>query len=88
MMPPRRRSTQVQRRLCKNIQAALSTTLQLLRKLTKGSALSSLALLQAKSAEHQHQPGRTLLDVVVRERAPILQLLAGKDEALLVRRNA
>jgi hypothetical protein len=29
-----------------------------------------------------------LLDVVIRERPPILQLLAGKDQALLVRRDA
>ena len=29
-----------------------------------------------------------LLDVVVRERAAVLQLLAGKDEALLVRGDA
>jgi hypothetical protein len=31
---------------------------------------------------------RTLLDVVVRKSAAILELLAGEDEALLVRRNA
>ena len=31
---------------------------------------------------------RLLLDVVVREGAAILELLAGEDEALLVRRNA
>ncbi len=38
-------------------------------------------------AQHQVQ-GALLLDVVVRQRAAILQLLAGEDEALLVRRNA
>jgi len=32
--------------------------------------------------------GALLLDVVVRERAPIFKLLAGKDQALLVRRDA
>ena len=32
--------------------------------------------------------GRLLLDVVIREGAPILELLAGKDEALLVGRDA
>ena len=30
----------------------------------------------------------TLLDVVVCQRAPVLQLLAGEDQALLVRRDA
>ena len=32
--------------------------------------------------------GRLLLDVVVREGAAVLELLAGENEALLVRRNA
>ena len=32
--------------------------------------------------------GRLLLDVVVREGTPILQLLAGEDETLLVRGDA
>jgi len=32
--------------------------------------------------------GRLLLDVVVAQRAAVLQLLAGEDEALLVRGNA
>jgi hypothetical protein len=41
----------------------------------------------AAQAEHQVE-GRLLLDVVVRERAAILQLLAGEDQALLVRRDA
>jgi hypothetical protein len=31
---------------------------------------------------------RLLLDVVVGQRAPVLQLLAGEDEALLIRRDA
>ena len=38
-------------------------------------------------AQHQVQGG-LLLDVVVRQGAAILQLLAGKDQALLVRRDA
>ena len=41
----------------------------------------------AAKTEHQVQ-GRLLLDVVVRESAPILKLLAGEDEALLVGRDA
>ncbi|OBQ34350.1 MAG: hypothetical protein AN484_26720, partial [Aphanizomenon flos-aquae WA102] len=41
----------------------------------------------AAQAQHQVQRG-LLLDVVVRQRAPVLQLLARKDEALLVRRDA
>ena len=41
------------------------------------------------AAEAQHQvQGRLLLDVVVRQGAPILQLLAGEDQALLVGRDA
>ena len=38
-------------------------------------------------AEHEVQR-RFLLDVVVRQRAAVLQLLAGKDQALLIRGNA
>jgi hypothetical protein len=37
-------------------------------------------------AEHQVQRG-FLLDVVVTERASILQLLTGEDQSLLIRRN-
>ena len=32
--------------------------------------------------------GALLLDIIIRERAPILELLACKDQALLVRRNS
>ena len=40
-------------------------------------------------AQTQHQVQRALLlDVVVRERPAVLQLLAGKDQALLIRRDA
>jgi hypothetical protein len=47
-----------------------------------------LALLGAAAeAEHQVQ-GRLLLDVVVGQGAPVLQLLAGEDQPLLVRRDA
>merc|ERR1719473_1012573 len=47
-----------------------------------------LALLAA-AAEAQHEvERRLLLDVVVRERAAVLELLAREDEALLVRRDA
>jgi len=38
-------------------------------------------------AEHQVQ-SRLLLNVVIRQSASILELLASKDQALLVRRNA
>ncbi|GET93442.1 polyubiquitin, putative [Leishmania tarentolae] len=44
-------------------------------------------LTAAAQAQHQVQRG-LLLDVVVRERAALLQLLAGEDQALLVRRDA
>ena len=43
----------------------------------------------AAAAQPQHQVERgLLLDVVVRQRAAILELLARKDQALLVRRNS
>ena len=41
----------------------------------------------AAQAQHQVQGG-LLLDVVVGQGAPVLQLLAGEDEALLVGRDA
>jgi hypothetical protein len=41
------------------------------------------------TAETEHQvEGRLLLDVVIGQGAPVLQLLAGKDQALLVGRDA
>ena len=43
--------------------------------------------LATTKAEHQVE-GRLLLDVVVAKSAAIFQLLAGEDEALLVRGNA
>jgi len=44
-------------------------------------------LAPAAQAEDEVE-GRLLLDVVVREGAAVLELLAGKDEALLVGRDA
>merc|ERR1711916_352438 len=45
--------------------------------------------LDHTTAQAQHQvEGGLLLDVVVRERAAVLQLLAGEDEALLIRGDA
>ena len=44
-------------------------------------------LVAAAQAQHQVQRG-LLLDVVVCQGAAVLQLLAGEDEALLVRGNA
>ena len=41
------------------------------------------------AAQTQHQVQRAfLLDVVIRQRAPVFQLLPGKDQALLIRRDA
>merc|ERR1711998_611203 len=41
------------------------------------------------AAEAKHEvEGRLLLDVVVRKRAAVLELLAREDEALLIRRDA
>ena len=47
-----------------------------------------LALLPAASQTQDQVQGGLLLDVVVRERAAVLQLLAREDEALLVRGDA
>ena len=44
-------------------------------------------LLATAEAEHKVE-GRLLLDVVVREGAAVLELLAGEDQALLVGRDA
>jgi len=45
--------------------------------------------LDDSSTQTQDQvEGRLLLDVVVRQGAPVLQLLAGEDETLLVRGDA
>jgi hypothetical protein len=45
------------------------------------------ALPDRHAPKHQVE-GRLLLDIVVTQGATILELLAGKDEALLVWRNA
>jgi hypothetical protein len=47
-----------------------------------------LPLLGATTETEDKVKGGLLLDVVVRERATVLQLLAGKNEALLVRRDS
>ena len=44
-------------------------------------------VLAAAQAQHEVYGG-LLLDVVVSERAPVFELLACKDQALLVRRDA
>ena len=53
-----------------------------------GRGVILLLALFAATAQTKHQvKGRLLLDVVVRQGPSILQLLAGKDQPLLVRRN-
>jgi hypothetical protein len=47
-----------------------------------------LALLRTATEAQNQVQSCLLLDVVVGERAPVLELLARKDQALLVRRNA
>ena len=47
----------------------------------------TIGLIASAQAQHQMQ-SRLLLDVVVRESAAVLELLAREDEALLVRRDA
>jgi hypothetical protein len=43
--------------------------------------------MSTTETEHQMQR-RFLLNIVIRKRAPIFQLFAGKNETLLIRRNA
>jgi hypothetical protein len=47
-----------------------------------------LALLGSTTEAEDQVESRLLLDVVVRKSAAILELLAGEDQTLLVRRNA
>ena len=47
-----------------------------------------LALLATTTQAEDQVQGRLLLDVVVGERAAVLELLAGEDQALLVRGNS
>ena len=49
--------------------------------------IEEASLVAAAQTQHQVE-GRLLLDVVVRERASILELLAREDETLLVGRDA
>lgn len=56
----------------------------------KGNGLASESFdedLHTATETQDQVQGRFLLDVVVRQRTAILQLLASKDQALLVRRN-
>lgn len=46
-----------------------------------------LALLTTTTQTKHEVKGRLLLDVVIRKSAAVLELLAGEDQALLVRRN-
>merc|ERR550525_803221 len=45
------------------------------------------SLLSSPQSQHQMQR-RLLLDIVIRQSPPILQLLAGKDQPLLLRRDS
>ena len=54
-----------------------------------GSGVDLLLALLATTAQAEHQvEGALLLDVVVREGATVLELLAGENQALLVRGDA
>src|SRR4051794_24361672 len=52
-----------------------------------GEVLLLLLLFATSQPQHQVQSA-LLLDVVVRQRPAILQLLAGENQALLIRRNS
>jgi len=57
----------------------------------KGDGLASESLdeyLHTTTQAEDEVESRLLLDVVIRERATVLELLSGEDQALLVRRNA
>jgi hypothetical protein len=59
------------------------------RRVQSGAAAKQAAEERQRKAQAQHEVQRgLLLDVVVRERAAVLELLARKDESLLVRGNA
>ena len=49
---------------------------------------TTTATMIMKTKTEDKVEGALLLVVVIRERAPVLELLAGEDEALLVRRDA
>ena len=44
--------------------------------------------LHAATQTEDQVQGRLLLDIVIRQSPAVLQLLSGKDQALLIRRNA
>jgi hypothetical protein len=56
--------------------------------LLRGGVDLLFALLGATSQAQDQVQRRLLLDVVVRQRAAVFELLAGEDQALLVRRDA
>jgi len=62
--------------------------LALMLDLLGGSVDLLLALLGTTTQTEDKMQGRLLLDVVVRERATVFELLAGEDQALLVGRDA
>ena len=51
------------------------------------SAIGEASLVATAQAQHQVQR-RLLLDVVVGQRAPVLELLSGENQTLLIRRDA
>ena len=53
-----------------------------------GASTVLAALLRAATQAEDEVQGRLLLDIIVAERPPIFELLARKDQALLVRGNA
>jgi hypothetical protein len=48
----------------------------------------TLTDLHASTKTKDQVKGRLLLDIVIRKSATVLKLLAGKDQALLIRRNS
>ena len=57
----------------------------------KGDGLPGHSLhedLHATAETENEVKGRFLLDVIIRKGSTVFQLLAGKDQSLLVRRNA
>jgi hypothetical protein len=62
--------------------------LALVLDLFRGSVDLLLALLGTSTETEDEMEGRLLLDVVVGEGAAVFELLAGEDQALLVRGNS
>merc|ERR1719456_1153913 len=89
-MPPRRRSTRWRDALLV-LNLGLDVVNRVRRLNLKSDRLASKGLdedLHATTKAEHKVERRLLLDVVIRKGAAVLELLAGEDQALLIRRDA